>query len=63
MFPNQRFGEVCLHNMHILFFYTHSPYFMYHCTEYKLIRAQGRISFCKKINSTLRHSSSYLQKY
>ena len=48
-FPNQRFGEVCWHIR--IFFYTHSRYFMCHCTEYKLSALQVRIY---KINSTLR---------
>jgi len=43
LFPNQRFGEVCWHNMH-MFLYIHSPYFMCHCTEYKLLALQARIS-------------------
>jgi len=33
LFPSQRFGEVCWHNMHI-FLYIHSSYFMCQCTEY-----------------------------
>jgi len=43
LFPIQRFGEVCWHNMHI-FLYIHSPYFMCHCTGYKLLALQVRIS-------------------
>jgi len=34
MFPKQRFGEVCWRIC--IFVYTHSPYFMRHCTENKL---------------------------
>jgi len=33
-----------------IFFYTHSPYFMCHCTEYKLLALQVRISEENKIN-------------
>jgi len=55
MLPNQRFGEVCLHNMH-LFFYTRCLYFMCHCSEYKLSALQ--VEYPKKIYSTLRHSST-----
>ena len=44
-----------------IFFYIHSPYFMCRCTEYKLLALQVRIS--EKVYSTLRHSSSLLQKY
>jgi len=40
MFPNQRL------------FYTHSPYFMCHCTEYKLSAYQVRISEENKLNAT-----------
>ena len=39
LFPNQRFVEVCWHNMHI-FLYIHSSYFMCQCTEYKLLELQ-----------------------
>jgi len=46
-----------------IYFYTHSPYFMCQCTAYKLSAFQVRIRYLWKINSTLRHSSSYLQKY
>jgi len=44
-----------------IFFYIHSPYFMRHSTEYKLLALQVGIS--KKIYSMLRHSSSLLQNY
>jgi len=47
-FPNQRFGEVF--DIICIFFYTHSPYFMCHCTEYKLLALQVRISEENKIN-------------
>jgi len=54
MFPNQRFGEVCWHNMHILL---HAlPLFLCHCTEYKLSALQ--VGYRRKINSMLRHRSS-----
>ena len=51
MFPNQRFGEVCWHNMRILLQYTHSPYFMCHCTEYKPSALQARISEENTLNA------------
>ena len=35
-----------------IFFYTHSPYFMCHCTEYKLSELQVRISEENKLNAT-----------
>jgi len=42
MFTNQRFGEVCCHNRHFLL---HAlPYFMCHCTEYKISALLFRIS-------------------
>ena len=50
MFPNQRFGEVCWHNMHI--FLHPLPLFMYHCTEYKLSALQVRLSEENKLNAT-----------
>jgi len=43
------------------FFYTHSLYFMRHCTEYRVSALQARIS--KENTMTLPHSSSQLQKY
>jgi len=36
-----------------IFFYTHSPYFMRHCTEYKLYQ-RSTLGYRRKINSTLR---------
>jgi len=39
-----------------IFFYTHSPYFMCHCTEYKLLALQVEIP--EENNSTPRHSNS-----
>jgi len=47
MFPNQRCG---------IFFYTHSPYFVCHCTEYKLSVHQG-----SKTHSSLRQNKLQLQ--
>jgi len=44
------------HTTVCIFFYTHSPYFMCHCTEYKLSALQVGIS--EEINATLRHSNS-----
>jgi len=52
LFPNERFGEVCWHNLHI-FLYIHSPYFMSHCTEYKLLELQVRISEENTPNATI----------
>ena len=50
MFLNQRFGEVYWHNMYILL---HAlPYFMCHCTEYKLSALQVRISEENTLNAT-----------
>jgi len=50
MFPNQRFGEVCWHNRHILLHVL--PYFMCHCTVYKLSAFQVRLSEENKLNAT-----------
>ena len=48
--PNQHFGEVCWHNMHIL---PHIlPYFMCHCTEYKLSALQVSISEENSLKTT-----------
>jgi len=50
MFPNQRFGDVCWHNRHILL---HAlPYFMCHCTEYKLLALKVAILEENKLNAT-----------
>ena len=38
----------------MLFYHTHSPYFMCHCTEYKLSAIKVRISEENKLNSTTR---------
>jgi len=35
-----------------IFFYTNSPYFMFHCTEYKLLALQVRISEVNTLNAT-----------
>jgi len=35
-----------------IFFYTHSPYFMCHCTECKLLALQFRLSEENKLNAT-----------
>ena len=35
-----------------IFFYIHSPYFMFHCTEYKLSALQVSISEKNKLNAT-----------
>jgi len=50
MFPNQPFGDVCWHNTHI--FDIHSPYLVCHCTEYKLLAFQVRISEENTLNAT-----------
>jgi len=50
MFRNQRFGEVF--DIICKFFYIHSPYFMCHCTEYKLSALQVRLSEKNKVNAT-----------
>jgi len=50
VFPNQRFGEVCWHLC--IFFYIHSPYFMCHCAEYKILALQIRLSEENKHNAT-----------
>ena len=52
LFPNQRFGEVCWHNMHI-FLYIHSSYFMCQCTQYKLLALQVRLSEENTPNATI----------
>ena len=52
LFQNQRFGEVCWHNMHV-FLYIHSPHFMCHCTEYKLLVLQVRLSEENTPNATI----------
>ena len=61
LFPNQRFGEVCWHNMHI-FLYIHS-YFMCQCTEYKLLELQVRLSeentYTKRYDTALRNCKKY----
>jgi len=54
MFPNQCFGEVCY--TICIVFHTHSPYFMCHCTEYKL-HQRSKLWYRWNIRSTLRHSS------
>ena len=50
LFPNQRFGEVCWHIF--IFFYIHFSYFMCHCTEYKLLTLQVRLSEEIRLNAT-----------
>jgi len=51
IFSNQRFGEVCWYNMHPLLRHAF-PYFMFHCTEYKLSALRIRISEENKLNVT-----------
>jgi len=59
MFPNQRFGEVCWHILRIcIFVYTHSPYFMRHCTEYKLSALQVRISEENILNAAIQQCTT-----
>jgi len=50
LFVTKFVGIICI------FFYMHSPYFMCHCTEYKLQALQVRIS--EENKPTLRQSSS-----
>ena len=50
LFPNQSFDEVSWHKC--IFFCTHSPSFMCHCTEYKLLALQVRIPEENKLNTT-----------
>ena len=50
-FPNQRFGEVCWNNRHILL----------HALP--ILCVSSKLGYWTKINSALRHSSSQLQKY
>jgi len=52
LLPNQRFGEVRWHNMHVLL-YIHSPYFMCHWTEYKLLALQVGLSEENTPNATI----------
>ena len=52
LFPNQRFGDVCWHNMHI-FLYIQSPYFMCHCTDCRLLALQVRQSEENTPNATI----------
>jgi len=42
VFPNNVLGRFV--DIICIFLYTHSPYFMYHCTENKLSMLQARIS-------------------
>jgi len=50
IFPNQRFCGFCWHSMHN--FLHPLPYFMCHCTEYKLLAFQVRVSEENKLNAT-----------
>ena len=62
LFPNQRFGEVCWHNIHI-FLYTHSSYSMCQCTEYKLLELKVRLSeentYTQCYDTTVRNCKKY----
>ena len=62
LFPNQRFGEVCWHNMHI-FLYIHSSCFMCQCTEYKLLELQVRLSeentYTQRYDTAVRNCKKY----
>jgi len=62
LFPNQRFGEVCWHNMHI-FVYIHSSYFMCQCTEYKLLELQVRLweenTYSQRYDTAVRNCKKY----
>jgi len=48
MFLNQRFGDVCRHNIHIFL----HPLPLFHCTEYKFSALQVRLSEENKLNAT-----------
>jgi len=50
MFPKQDFFEVFRHIMRI--FLHPLPYFMFHCTEYKLLALQVRLSEKNILNAT-----------
>jgi len=50
MFPNQRFREFV--DAMCIFFYTHFPYFLCHCTDYTLSALQVRISEENALNAT-----------
>jgi len=52
LFPNQRFGEVCWHNMHIFLHPLPLLKAMCHCTEYKLSALQVRLSEENICNAT-----------
>ena len=62
LFPNQRFGEICWHNIHI-FLYIHSSYFMCQCTEYKLLELQVRLSeentYTQRYDTAVRNCKKY----
>jgi len=62
LFPSQRFGEVCWHNMHI-FLYIHSSYYMCQCTEYKLLELQVRVSeentYTQRYHTAVRNCKKY----
>jgi len=62
LFPNQHFGEVCWHNMHI-FLYIHSSYFMCQCTEHKLLELQVRLSedntYTQRYDTAVRNCKKY----
>jgi len=50
MFQNQRFAKFV--DIRCIFVYTHSPYFMCHCTEYKLSALQVGVTEENKLNGT-----------
>jgi len=56
MFPSQCFGE--FFDIICMFFYIHSPYFMCHCTEYKLLVLQVRLSEENTLNATTQQSKT-----
>ena len=53
MFPNQRFGEVCWHNMHT--FLHPLPLFLCHCS---INYQRSKLRYRRKTNTTQRRSSS-----
>jgi len=63
MYPNQRFGEVCGHNMHILLHANALPYFMILCVIALNLNCQcSKLGYRRKLNSML-HRSSKLQNF
>jgi len=53
MFPNQRSGDVCWHNMHSFL----HPLILY-VIALNINYQRSKLDYQRKVNSTLRHSSS-----